>query len=207
MSKKIFTPAPLSRWRNNAIAGGYHSDYIGAYYDAASTLIKLALQNGYQDLYFYPICFNYRHYLELMLKYLILRTEKYHDILIDIGEDVEPFKKSVKENLKKEHSLQKLIQWLTERLSIVEPDDPFDQEIIKTINQLHSVDPNGQTFRYPFKKDGSLTLPEQKHYDMEIIRKKMEEVKCYLGGTDAYLDHNIELARDWLAELNSNLPY
>ena len=61
--------------------------------------------------------------------------------------------------------------------------------------------------RYPFKKDDSLTLPEQKHFDMENIRRRMEEVHHYLGGTDAYLEHNIELANDWLAELDSNLPY
>lgn len=207
MSKKLFTPAPSKKWRNNAIAGGYHSDYIGAYYDAANTLIKQSLKNGDQDLYFYPICFNYRHYIELMLKYLILRAERYHEILVKIGEDVKPIEQSARDSIKKEHSLQRLIQWLTERLSIVEPDTPFDKEVVKTINQLHSVDPNGQTFRYPFKQDGSLTLPEQKYYDLEIIRKRMEEVHFYLGGTDAYLEHNIKLAIDYRTELDGNLPY
>ncbi len=207
MTKKLFTPAPSNKWRRNAIAGGYHTDYIGGYYEAANTLLKYALENRGQDLYFYPICFNYRHFLELMLKHLVLRTERYHEILVKIGERDAPLEKSVKKDIQNEHSLQKLIQWLIERLNIVEPGVPFDQGIIKTINQLHSVDPDGQTFRYPFRQDGSLTLPEQKHYDIEIIRRRMEEVYYYLGGTDAFLDHNIDLANDLLTDLNSNFTY
>ncbi|MBE9487311.1 MAG: hypothetical protein IMY82_09120, partial [Chloroflexi bacterium] len=112
---------------------------------------------------------------------------------------------SVKEEINNEHNLSKLIQWLTERLSIVEPEDPFDKKIIKTINQLHSVDPNGQTFRYPFRQNGSLTLQKQKHYDIEIIRRRMEDVYFYLGGADSFLGNNIDLATEWLAELNSSL--
>jgi len=207
MTKKLFTPAPSNKWRRNAIAGGYHSAYIEGYYEAANTLLKYALGNGGQDLYFYPICFNYRHFLELMLKHLILRTEHYHEILVEIGEKNAQMYQSVKEEIQKEHSLQKLIQWLTERLSLVDPEEPFDKDIVKTINQLHSVDPNGQIFRYPFTKDGSLTLPEQKHYDIEIIRRRMEEVYDYLGGTDAFLDYNIDLAYGLLTDLNSNFNY
>lgn len=207
MTKKLFIPAPSNKWRRNAIAGGYHSAYMEGYYEAAHTLLKYALANGGQDFYFYPICFNYRHFLELMLKHLILRTDHYQETLVEIGEKDAPIYQSVKEKMLKEHSLQTLIQWLTERLSFVDPAEPFDKDIVKTINQLHSVDPNGQTFRYPLRQDGSFTLPEQKPYDLEIIRRGMEQVYYYLGGTGAFLEHNIDLANDWLAELNSNLPY
>lgn len=207
MTKKLFTPAPSNKWRRNAIAGGYHTYHVAGYYEAANTLIKYALENGGQDLYFYPICFNYRHFLELMLKHLILRAERYHQILVEIGERDAQQKKSAKKDIQNEHSLQKLIQWLIERLNIVEPGVSFDQEIVRTINQMHSVDPDGQTFRYPFRQDGTLTLPEQKHYDIEIIRRRMEDVYNYLGGTDAFLDYNIDLAYGVLTDLNSNFTY
>lgn len=207
MKKKLFAPAPSSKWTRNATVDGRNFSYIAGYYDAAKALCNFSLKNRIGDNLFYPICFNYRHFVELMLKHLILMTEEYHEVLLEIEEDIDKKIKSRKDDVKTEHSLQKLIQWLCAHLILVEPNQQFDADISKTINQMHSIDPDGQTFRYPHRKDGKLCFPDKQLFDVEMIKRRMEEVFQYLGGVDAFLDYNIDLAKEIRSEYRAELGF
>jgi len=85
MTDKLFVSAPSNRWSCTAVAGGKYSEpyaYMLGYYKAGKKLASLAIyERRNQDILFFPICFNYRHYVELTLKHLILSAEKYYFVL------------------------------------------------------------------------------------------------------------------------------
>jgi hypothetical protein len=208
MSRKLFTAAPSNKWLRNAVAGGEYSTpyaYILGYYEAAETLAMAALRGGTQDTLFFPICFNYRHYVELSLKHLIIATEKFYVVLEELGDTRGTLRESAQSEIINDHSLERLFRLLVERLQLV-TDEKFDDTIRKTIMQLHGMDPDGQNFRYPRRTDDRLALPEQSAYDLEIIRRRMEEVYNYLSGLDIWLSENTSLALELLHEWQQQMP-
>ena len=198
MSLKLFIKPKRIDLKNSVIVGGRHySDmyiYILGYYEAAKRLADSALNEGFQDALFYPMCFNYRHYLELSLKNLIINCENYYIILGKWGEAKGILKKTVKDRLTKTHSLARLLSWFKERFDLVS-DEIFDKKIYKIIIDFHKFDPIGQCFRYTFKTDENLSFPIEKIYDIENIRDKMEEVSNYIDGVDTWLTENEMNAR------------
>lgn len=204
MQKKLFKPSKI--WYHNAVVGGKYSApyaYILGYYLAAESLTKVAIESENLDILFFPICFNYRHYIELSMKHLIASTELFTNVSARLGYGSE-ITNSVVSKIKNEHSLAKLLQWLIERLNKFSG-EPFDSELRELINEFHNMDPNGQIFRYPVLKNGELSLPDQKNYDVENIRCQMEKVNNYFSGMDAWLEENtqlaIEMLHDFLQEM------
>ena len=199
MTRKLFAPDPITQWNRNAVVGGRHSApyaYISGYYQAAERLTEAALTSGYKDTLFFPICFNYRHYVELALKHLIMVAEDFHSILEQLGDARGKLSESAKLKIVHVHSLEQLLSWFVERLALV-TDTNLSDDVCRIIKQLHHMDPNGQTFRYPFAKDGSLMLPDQRLYDLANIRILMEEVESELSGVDAWLEYNTEQAYEY----------
>jgi hypothetical protein len=208
VARKLFTggSAKDKNWiRRTAIAGGRHKaiwGYTTDYYEAAESLVEAVLQhNKPADLLFCPILYLYRHFIEEMLKHLIRQAEGYCRLLDQSGIAHTPLKESVIPELNHTHSLKKLLQWLVQRVEIVDSKEPFDKEIRDTIEELHNFDPDGQTFRYAYRNDkktkkDSLTLPKQEQYDIENIRRRMKEVNDYLCGTEDWLDFNCQMARE-----------
>ena len=203
MTGKLFTHGSSKDWmRRSAVAGGrqYTRAYTPSYYEAAETLVQAALQdNKPADLLFCPIVYLYRHFVELMLKDLIRQAQGYCKLLESLGIAHGQPKKNVLPELTETHSLKRLLDWLIERLEVVGDKETFDDGVRVTIEQLHSFDPEGVTFRYGYTTKGKLTLPKQQQYDIEIIRSRMKEVNDYLCGIEAWLDFNSELAREWAA--------
>lgn len=193
MSSKLFIKPKRIDLKKSAIVGGRHcSDmyiYILGYCEAAKRLADSALNEGFQDALFYPMCFNYRHYLELSLKNLIINCENYYNILEKWGQAKGILKKSVKDDLNKTHSIEKLLSWLKERFDLVSG-ETFDKNIYKIIIDFHNFDPTGQCFRYHIKTDGNPSFPIEKIYDIENIRDKMEQVSNYLGAVDTWITEN-----------------
>lgn len=193
MSLKLFIKPKRIDLRNSAIVGGRHySDiyiYILGYYEAAKRLADSALNEGFQDALFYPMCFNYRHYLELSLKNLIINCENYYSMLEKWGEVKNILKKTVKNRLTKTHSLAVLLSWFKERFDLVS-DETFDKNIYKIIIDFHNFDPIGQCFRYPSKTDGSVSFSIENIYDIKNIKDKMEKVSNYLNAVDTWITEN-----------------
>ncbi len=203
MTKKLFKPSKI--WYHNAVAGGKYSApyaYILGYYSAAESLVQVAIETGKLDTLFFPICFNYRHFLELSLKHLIIGFEKFADVSVELGygEKIN----SVAEKVKNEHSLEKLLNWLIERVEKISG-EKFDNKLRELIVEFHNIDPNGQIFRYPVLKDGSFSLPDQSSYDVENIRLQMEEINNFFTGIDAWLDENTQMALEILYEFQQEM--
>jgi hypothetical protein len=125
MSDRLFAPASREDWHKNAVVGGFYSEpYIlmEGYYEAANMLISSALDecNSTRDLtlLFYPICFLYRHYIELSLKYLISKSELLYAILDEMGYSKGILQEYRKEKLTSVHRLKTLLDWLRERIKL-----------------------------------------------------------------------------------------
>lgn len=198
MSLKLFIKPKRINLKNSAIVGGRHySDmyiYIIGYYEAAKRLADSALNEGFQDALFYPMCFNYRHYLELSLKNLIINCENYYSLLEKWGKAKGILKRTVKNRLTQTHSLARLLSWFKERFDLVS-DETFDKNVFKIITDFHNFDRKGQCFRYHVKTDGNLSFPIEKIYDIENVRDNMEKVSNYIDAVDVWLTENEMNAR------------
>ncbi len=204
MAKRLFKPSRIRYY--NAVAGGKYSvpyAYILGYYSAAESLVQISIETRKLDTLFFPICFNYRHFLELSLKHLIIGSEKFADVSAELGYG-EKIVESVARKVMIEHSLEKLLNWLIERFEKTSGEQ-FDNELRELIVEFHNIDPNGQIFRYPILQDGSFSLPNQSNYDVENIRLQMEKVNNYFTGMDAWLDENTQMACEMLYEFQQEM--
>ncbi|KJH70772.1 hypothetical protein [Aliterella atlantica] len=203
MINKTFSSSKQRNWQNEAMAGGKYlldsNNHIHGYYKAADILVNSALDshiNRDRDMLFFPIVFNYRHYIELSLKNLIEKSEDCYDALEQTGSNYGSLKSRFKNNLN--HHLKPLLNHLTERLLLI-GEVGFEESICETILDIHKLDPESITFRYPIKKKGDLTLPEQESYDLKNIQERMKIVKNSFEGATIELQVKTDLALEWLS--------
>jgi len=143
---------------------------------AGAGLIELCTQDGYEHerhFVIYPILFNYRHGLELAMKWIIILYS---------GQGIN--------EIDKDHNLWKL--WKRCRLIIdqYESNDTEADDVVEQImKDLHDLDKAGITFRYAWDKAGKeITLPDYM-IDLENIRDVMGGVEGYFNGLDGWLSH------------------
>ncbi len=187
---------------DNAIVGGHWAGryaYVNGYYHAALVLARSALGNEPQDLLFYPICYNYRHCVELHLKTMVLEAEALHAALEKLGEGVDDLVVKPKKMMER-HSLSSLLKWLEKALAIFS-DEKMDPEVRKAILELDRFDFDGQAFRYESRNDGSLTMPDQAHIDVRNLMDRMKRVHFHLAGIDLWMADRREMALAFVADL------
>ena len=129
----------------------------------------------------YPILFNYRHGIELAMKWLIGRYASYSSV--QVGKTTH-------------HDLWRL--WMTCKPIIIEVgsnDDaiPIVEQVVK---DFHDLDRSSFAFRYAKdKKDALIPLPDGM-LDLENLRDVMEAVEHFFEGADAQMDHHASAA-EW----------
>lgn len=133
------------------------------------------MQDGYEherNFVIYPILYNYRHGLELAMKWIVVTYGGQG--LSEIDHD---------------HNLWKL--WKSCRELIEQYDSPnpdIDGVVEQIVKDFHDLDKAGITFRYGWGKSGcSMKLPDHL-IDLENIRDVMEGVAGYFDGLDGWLD-------------------
>ncbi len=201
---KVFQPNKTSAWWKNAVVGGtWSSKYIYAigYKKAGDILVDNAIRYRCQDSLFFPICFNYRHFIELFLKGLILNTGCLIRYRADCGESIvidhTKTTEDILSKLEKTHSIRHLAELLRSSLQKVS-DEQFNEEIWNYLIEFHGIDPTSQAFRYFINKRHKLFFPNQERYDLENIKSKVTKIEQYFSGIDAWLSHEIEVVRDYL---------
>jgi hypothetical protein len=132
----------------------------------------------------YPILFNYRHSLELAIKWIIDRYGRYAGVWL--GED------------ERDHDLWAL--WQRCKTVIDKVGSSGDDEALNAVEQIvkdfHDLDKSSMAFRYPTTKKGkTIKLPEIS-IDLRNVRDVMEGVDNFFSGVDGQLDHNAG-AVDW----------
>ena len=115
-----------------------------------------------------PIVFNYRHALELALKVAVRTAER--------GLEPDQRREDLNEWFAKEvrHNLAKLAFRLKTSLELWGL-DAIDESTRKTIEQLHSFDKSGDSFRYSTAPDGAANKrPSDPHVDVEHLAAELK---------------------------------
>lgn len=206
MKQQLF-PTALIKQDTNSVTVGEHNNpkyaYINGYYEAAKILVKEAHNSNSKDILFYPICFNYRHYLELHLKSLIELAEELYSKMETLGYAKDILDKSSEDPLDSVHSIQKLFCYFEKRLKLVAINDEiFNPNIRKYIMEFHNIDSDGQKFRYHITKKQQLSFPSPQEYDLKNIETIMQEIKMLLYGVDGWLEHYGEMSDSIIEEMN-----
>lgn len=161
-----------SDWHNNACLNFSHKTaygYVSGYKCAADSLVIQVNETGRnQDKLVFPIVFLYRHYLELLLKFII-----------DVGRQLEN-----KNGYPTHHRIENL--W-PEAKGIIRKmwpgGDPEEMKLTDhVIKELSSVDPESMCFRYPESKDGEKYIPDITHINLRHLGQTIDTVGTFLEG-------------------------
>jgi hypothetical protein len=138
-------------------------DYGKGFFDGAQEIVVAVKErNGTVDLLVYPICFSFRHGIELYVKALVQTASKFN---------------GSKRTYQKNHSIDEY--WTM----IVEEFDKLDDRVIdKTeigiagdiIADFVQIDPTGQVFRYPEDLKGNAHLTGLKLINVEVLSDGMK---------------------------------
>ncbi|OQX56570.1 MAG: hypothetical protein B5M53_00775 [Candidatus Cloacimonas sp. 4484_209] len=190
--------------------------YVDGYKRAGDLLIKKC-QPVNKNILVYPICFMYRHYIEIQLKDIIKKYEEFiighvgcldgipknraHHKLDTLWDDCkELLDKSIVvygcdyqcsgDTLK--YSKKKLEQ-LKKKLGYNKSDLDFLEDKIK---QFSKIDKGSYSFRYPIDKQGNLSLPSLDYINLKELSKEMSRVGHLLNSYSACI-------YGWLDEFKS----
>ncbi|TSJ44344.1 hypothetical protein FO440_09250 [Mucilaginibacter corticis] len=177
--------------RNNAVLKycfQQFSFYADGYKIAADRLIKICISErelgrGDIDVLIYPIVFNYRHYIELRLKEIIIGLRYC----------------SGHENVKFDsHNLKTL--W--DELIILYDDfrEENDEEDFRNaerlIHEFDKNDPNSMSFRYPTDKKGNLISIEKINLNIRNFGEVMERLAFFLDSLSDVTENYKSLTDD-----------
>ncbi len=212
MKKQLFKKTSI--YEHIATVGGYNNTryiYINGYYETGKELVNIAINEQVgtykKDTLFYPICYSYRHYIELHLKSLIIDSETLYDKMDTLGYLKNgTLSNKVSDKIDNTHNLNELFEYFCERLNLVS-DEKFPNDIKKYIKQMHDMDKNGQKFRYYIGKNKNINFSKQENYDVNNISKIMEEIHNLLWAVDSWLDHYIQMSNDIISEFEEEMQF
>lgn len=216
MKKQLFKKSSMQEIKESSTLGKQKVDakyaYINGYYQAGNHLIETSIKminRIDKDSLIYPICFNYRHYIELHLKSLIEESEILYDKMEQLGylQNGE-LPEKISHSLDNTHSLYELLASLKNILFFIAiSNEEFPKDIEKYIQQMHDTDKNGQKYRYHKNKSGKLHFPSEESYNIENMSKIMEEVNNMLWAIDSHIFHYIEMSNDIISDYESEMEH
>ena len=192
----------------------YHQpkyQYINGYYDAGKKLVEEALKlekDRKSHNYFYPICYSYRHYLELHLKTIIEDLELLYEKSKELGylkNGILLDENKVSEKLHETHNLNELLSYAEQRIIYTQVnDEEFPKDTAKFIRQFHEKDKTGQSFRYSKTTSGKNSFDSTPYYELEELKNVMEKINTMLWAMDSHTEYYINMANDMLDDLYSS---
>ncbi len=123
----------------------------------------------------YPILFNYRHGLELAMKWIIVMYGGQG--LSGIDEDHDLWK------------LWKRCREIMQEFNGSDNDDEAALAVEQIIKDFHDLDKGGINLRYPWGKEGRTIRLPNGMIDLENLRDVMEGAANYFIGLDGWLDN------------------
>jgi len=152
------------------------------YMTAGAALIDEAERRPHQRYTLvYPILFNYRHGLEIAMKWTI---DMYGGLAnVQLGSD------------DRDHDLWSLWKLCKKVLAAASPPDGDDRllAVEQIVKDFHDLDKNGVALRYSKTKDGAMISLPDKPIDLGNMQRVMEGVNNFFKGADGFLS-NIESA-------------
>lgn len=134
----------------------------------------IALRRHDADALVFPVVFNYRQFIELSLKYLIVTYG--HTVGI-----------AAKWNT---HDLKTLWETFLQVLNGYGHDDTEDTDKVveHIILEFAKVDPGSFSYRYPVDSKGNLVALAHQELDLHRLADVMNGLDGYFSGCDGYLD-------------------
>jgi hypothetical protein len=195
-----------------AVHGG-HEDGLtiaGGYLKVAEVAAKYWIKHGQDRSMPNAILYNYRHAIELTLKWLIRLAARY---LVEGGytkENLSPEKLDKKLDT---HNVKKLADRLDRYLGLLEiraPDNRIDSASRQLLDWLDSEDETGQSFRYAtvHDKHGSRAArPDQVKVNFyEQLNELHQVAKLLFDGYTGWLNDYEEVQQDYQEWLRSQGP-
>lgn len=178
MSPSHFSNTITSLCNGDTIACITHqrSFHVSAWFyaEAAKMLVRHLNEDGfYIDVGVHPICFLFRHSLELQFKQIVWDGRQL------IGEDGRI------EQLCSSHSLKPLWSEIEVIMNLVWPNIPFPDEALlirEVVTWFHEADPGSFAFRYPFDKKLQASLSDVRHINLTTLAEAMEASLQFLDG-------------------------
>ncbi len=170
--------------------------YSEGYRKSGEQLFDFCLENKfYLNTLIYPLVFNYRQFVELRLKELIIMGYKYHGINKDFS-DV--------------HSLNKL--WNTYRKEIIEPLNKIDKvtlnNVERIISQFNDEDPNSMTFRYPVSRAPKrIESIQRETIDLDNFKRVIDKLIYFFNSQWEMLANYQELQDEMIIDIYSKYFY
>lgn len=127
--------------------------YIAGYKSAADYLVDIAVQNGQQDMLIFPIMFNYRQYIELVLKYILRQLQSENDYVNTI------------QNYS--HNIKGLLNLILNLLKINLAQSNVDI-IVGVVDFFDKYDPHSFNYRFPLDKKGKESIKIEKDKEQRI---------------------------------------
>ena len=152
--------------------------YATGYRQAGDALVAALSDEGRAygvaaDAVGFPVAFCYRHYIELMLKALIIDASNL------LGSPEQP---------PWNHRIGSLWALLRPKLEEIWPDEDLNP-VEANITLLHELDPTGEEFRFPFLKEGKgkqmqlkVSLRGADGFNLMRMKEVVDELTLMLGG-------------------------
>ncbi len=206
-------PPRRSDWGSIAVLGGPDEDNLGlalGYLEAGDILGSHWIRNGANDALPVPIHYNYRHAIELALKWNIRLAAS---CLRRVGVSVPP--DELDSFLTTSHAAAHLADRLNQYLGRLmgPPNDRIHPATQDTLDWLHQLDEKGQTFRYSTVKGGKgqglvRARPNQERVDFDADIRRLHDAAWMLyAGCSGVLDTHAEYQAENDAEMRSDMEY
>lgn len=205
---------PRPKWPVSeiAIVGGHEDDLTiaGGYLRVAEIVARHWIAHGPDDGLPIPILFNYRHGIELTLKWLIRLTAR---CLMRDGhtqEDLTPAKLDKKLHTHNIKNLADLLDLYMGLLQIDGPESHIDSASRRLLDWLDSEDRTGESFRYAAVGRGpgrTAARPDQVSIKVyEEVNELHKLANLLYNGYSGFLDAHEEVQIDYYAYLDSQGP-
>lgn len=173
---------PFRKWRrvdNEATfskdAYSRHVHIWDGFAAAGDMLAEIALQDvTLRQLLVYPIIYNYRHSVELGLKWFVDHYSKHISST------------SIKTTTT--HNLLKLWEYVRNIIETVDPDNKNTSNIERVIRDLDALDNSSYSFRYSYDNKGHAISISVERIDLQNLCDVMEAVKNYFNDLDGWLN-------------------
>jgi len=205
---------PRPKWEANEIAilGGAEDDLTIAsgFLTAAEILTRHWIDQGPNDALPIPILYNYRHGIELTMKWLIRLTAR---CLKRHGYTEAALSTEALDQKLRTHSIKDLADLLDRYMGLLQVDPPYnriDSESRQLLDWLDSQDETGETWRYAVVGRGPnkrAARPEQVNINFfELVNELHNIANLLYSGYTTFLAEYEEFQIDYYDDLGSQGP-
>ena len=186
------TDSPFSSGdpRTNARVGirsGARTCYAYGYYLAGENLTSNLKRDDFAiDLQVYPICYVFRHALELQLKGLITTARKYFD--------------EETTSAPGHHKIMDLWNLAKGYVRRADPDRPDPEQFLSIdtfLKEFTSLDYDAQSFRFATDSKGNASFVSESQIDLQKLQAVTKDTFFFIGGCDDWLHECLDAGPDW----------